>query len=258
MFRADHIINKEYREEVKMSPKTNPPFDPSPSQSLKTNLKSPSTEYPSIKKEETEQLFTTSVEPKLTKKTVSFHPKVRVILIPTRAELNPIFNSLYYSHLELEMCKKETFKELDSYRFSKDCLEKRDLLVKLGVFFDVNDSHKSLTIGTANAYDIQGTIPTSEDLTSCETDSECSSSRESIPDLLNDSNSKFWESGSPQDSVSVSRLDAREKSFPLPDSTFRYPVNLSNFDKKECSIRIASIILYQPFISFVSNMNDTV
>ena len=208
------------------------------------------------------------------KKTVTFHSKVRVILIPTRHELQPIHNKLYYSIHELEMCKNDTFYELDVYRFSKACLEKRDLLVKLGVFYDVDSttvtasrsaaltassSPSPSTVSMTGKYEstdkakgtlVSGMVGESD---TCDTDSECSSVVSSGG--ASDRSESIFSTPTKSDNGNDDYVHSNKKAeVLLPDATFRYPVNLSSFDKNECAMRIASVILYQPFTSFVGDL----
>jgi len=193
------------------------------------------------------------------KKSVSFYPKVRVILIPTRLELQPIYRDLYYSSFELEMCKKDTFNELNSYRFSKACIDKREMLVKLGVFYDIDDDANN---NNNNNKLIKETLVTAESDIGTDTDSECSSVStcdHSILSIHTSTTNPASGSGTPSKSNNDNDDDDHNTikvtvvESPPPDASYRYPVSLSSFDENECAMRIASIILYQPFTSFVSD-----
>lgn len=65
---------------------------------------------------------------------VSFFPKVQVQLVPKRWELRHLNSQLYYSDDEYELMKNDATKELNDFRSSTECVKKKDILIKLGLW----------------------------------------------------------------------------------------------------------------------------
>lgn len=65
---------------------------------------------------------------------VSFLPKVQVQLVPKRWELRHLNSQLYYSDEDYEFMKSDATKEFNDFRNSEECLKKKDILIKLGLW----------------------------------------------------------------------------------------------------------------------------
>ena len=62
-----------------------------------------------------------------TQKVVSFCNIVRVCLIPTRAEFNPMFSDIWYSMDEIESFKNDTYLEVKNFIEQNGCTLKEGM-----------------------------------------------------------------------------------------------------------------------------------